>query len=75
MGLIGANGAGKTTLKALMGYLCPDAGTVTLFGQPFRRRILSCASVPALCPAAWDYFPRKRLSAITAATRPLCKLG
>ena len=36
MGLIGANGAGKTTtLKALMGYLCPDAGTVTLFGQPF----------------------------------------
>jgi ABC-2 type transport system ATP-binding protein len=33
-GLVGENGAGKTTLiKHLLGSLCPDEGTVTLFGK------------------------------------------
>ena len=37
-GLVGENGAGKTTLiKHLLGSLCPDEGTVTLFGaEPSR---------------------------------------
>ncbi len=35
LGLLGPNGAGKTTtLRALMGLIYPDAGTITIFGQP-----------------------------------------
>jgi zinc transport system ATP-binding protein len=35
LGLVGPNGSGKTTLLELMiGLQRPDAGTVTLFGQP-----------------------------------------
>lgn len=71
MGLIGANGAGKTTtLKALMGYLRPDAGTVTLFGQPFPPENTVLRQHTGFVSGGVDYFPRKRLSAITAATRP-----
>ena len=71
MGLIGANGAGKTTtLKALMGYLRPDAGTVTLFGQPFPPENTVLRQRTGFVSGGVDYFPRKRLSAITAATRP-----
>jgi ABC-2 type transport system ATP-binding protein len=37
LGLLGPNGAGKTTtLRALMGLVIPDAGTITIFGQPVR---------------------------------------
>jgi ABC-2 type transport system ATP-binding protein len=37
VGLLGPNGAGKTTtLRMLMGLLRPDAGTITVFGQPVR---------------------------------------
>lgn len=37
VGLLGTNGAGKTTLiKCIMGLTQPDAGQVTLFGQPVR---------------------------------------
>ena len=33
--LVGLNGAGKTTvMKLLLGMLCPDAGSVLLFGEP-----------------------------------------
>ncbi|QXE92343.1 ABC transporter ATP-binding protein [Geomonas subterranea] len=34
-GFLGPNGAGKsTTIKSIMGFIRPDAGTVTLFGKP-----------------------------------------
>jgi len=37
-GFLGRNGAGKTTtLRLLMGLLRPDAGTITLLGQPVKR--------------------------------------
>ena len=76
MGLIGANGAGKTTtLKALMGYLRPDAGTVTLFGQPFPPENTVLRQRTGFVSGGVDYFPRKRLSAITAATRPFMRIG
>ncbi len=35
--LVGANGSGKTTLgAALMGFVTPDTGTATCFGEPVR---------------------------------------
>jgi len=45
VGFIGANGAGKsTTIKTLMGFIFPNSGSVTVFGEPAgttesRRRI------------------------------------
>jgi ABC-2 type transport system ATP-binding protein len=40
-GLLGPNGAGKTsTIRMMIGITLPDSGTVTLFGQPFRREAL-----------------------------------
>lgn len=40
-GLLGPNGAGKTTtIRMLMDIIIPDSGTVTLFGERFRRELL-----------------------------------
>ncbi len=40
-GLLGPNGAGKTTLmRILMDIIRPNRGSVTLFGEPFRREHL-----------------------------------
>ena len=37
-GLLGPNGAGKTsTLRMMIGITAPDSGTVSLFGEAFRR--------------------------------------
>ena len=45
VGFIGANGAGKsTTIKSIMGFIFPQSGSLTVFGEPVgsvaaRRRI------------------------------------
>src|SRR5262245_12136089 len=40
-GLLGPNGAGKTTLmRILMDIIRPDAGRMTIFGEPPRREHL-----------------------------------
>jgi ABC-2 type transport system ATP-binding protein len=40
-GLLGPNGAGKTSsIRMMMGITLPDSGTVSLFGQPFDRKLL-----------------------------------
>jgi len=37
-GFLGPNGAGKTTtIKTMMGLLCPDAGSIRIFGAPHRE--------------------------------------
>lgn len=37
-GLLGPNGAGKTsTIRMIMGIIVPDAGQITVFGQPLSR--------------------------------------
>lgn len=37
-GLLGPNGAGKTsTLRMIIGITVPDSGSVSIFGEPFRR--------------------------------------
>ena len=53
--LLGPNGAGKsTTLKLLLGLLEPDAGRVSMWGEPWQRAVLARvgASIdgPALYP-------------------------
>ena len=38
MGLLGPNGAGKSTLiRSIMGIIAPDAGSITIGGQPWSR--------------------------------------
>jgi ABC-2 type transport system ATP-binding protein len=50
-GLLGPNGAGKTsTIRMMIGITVPDSGTVSLFGEPFRR--------PHLCRIG--YLPEER---------------
>jgi ABC-2 type transport system ATP-binding protein len=40
-GLLGPNGAGKTsTIRMLIGMTRPDSGSVSLFNEPFHRRLL-----------------------------------
>ena len=59
--LLGTNGAGKSTLlRILLGLLSPDAGTVTLDGEPlgrWRRRVLArrLAYVPQAHAAHFPY--------------------
>ncbi|GAC1644228.1 MAG: ATP-binding cassette domain-containing protein [Acidobacteriaceae bacterium] len=37
-GLLGPNGAGKTsTIRMMIGITLPDSGSISLFGEPFRR--------------------------------------
>jgi ABC-2 type transport system ATP-binding protein len=52
---LGANGAGKTTtIRMLLGLIRPDAGTVRMFGEPFRRGLLArvgaLVETPSLYP-------------------------
>lgn len=38
-GLLGPNGAGKTsTLRMMIGITVPDSGTISMFGEPLRRK-------------------------------------
>jgi ABC-type multidrug transport system ATPase subunit len=54
-GFLGPNGAGKTTtIRTLLGLIRPNAGQVTLFGQPFQRKLLgkvgALVETPSLYP-------------------------
>lgn len=70
MGLIGKNGAGKsTTLKAALNMVSPQSGTVTMFGQDFYRHEKECRRRVGVVFGGIDFYPLKRLSAITAVTR------
>lgn len=70
MGFIGVNGAGKTTtLKALMGYVHPDAGEVSLFVQPFSPGDASQRAQIGFVSGGVNYYPRKKCKAIAAISR------
>ena len=70
MGLIGKNGAGKsTTLKAILNMVSPERGRVTLFGQDFYQHEKACKERIGVVFGGIDFYPLKKLSAITAVTR------
>ena len=70
MGLIGKNGAGKsTTIKAMLDLVCPDGGTIQMFGQDFRRTQRACKQRLGVVLGGVDFYPAKRLKDITAVTR------
>ena len=70
MGFIGRNGAGKTTtLKSMLNIVHPSAGEVKFFGTDFADNELEIMRRIAFVSGGANYYPNKKLSAITAVTR------
>lgn len=56
VGVIGPNGAGKSTLmKAILGFVTPDLGRVSVFGVPAHQARGTLAYVPQRGAVDWDY--------------------
>ncbi len=70
MGLIGKNGAGKsTTLKTILNMVSPESGSVTMFQKNFYPHEKECKQRTGVVFGGIDFYPLKKLSAITAVTR------
>ena len=70
MGFIGRNGAGKTTtLKSMLNIVHPSAGEVKFFGLDFAEHEQEIKRRIAFVSGGANYYPNKKLSAITAVTR------
>ena len=70
MGFIGRNGAGKTTtLKSMLGLVHPDAGEVEISGREFAKNELECKQDIGFVLGGFDYYPKRKLRAITAVQR------
>lgn len=70
MGLIGKNGAGKsTTLKAILNMVRPERGHVKMFQKDFYVHEKACKQRIGVVFGGIDFYPLKKLSAITAVTR------
>ena len=56
MAIVGPNGAGKTTfIKAILGLLKPVAGSVRVFGKPYKKQRQLLAYVPQRRSVDWDF--------------------
>lgn len=70
MGLIGRNGVGKTTtIKSLLRLVRPDGGSVEFLGQPVDDDAAALRREAGYVSGDLCYYPRKRLSQLTAVTR------
>ena len=70
MGLIGRNGAGKTTtIKSILRLVRPDGGRVEFLGQPVDDDAAALRREAGYVSGDLCYYPRKRLSQLTAVTR------
>jgi manganese/zinc/iron transport system ATP- binding protein len=66
--IVGPNGAGKSTLiKAVLDLVPAQAGTVQVFGRPYRERRLRVGYVPQRGSVDWD-FPTQALDVVTMGT-------
>lgn len=69
MGLIGKNGAGKsTTLKAILNMVSAENGSVEMFQKDFLLNEKECKQRVGVVFGGIDFYPLKKLSAITAVT-------
>lgn len=70
MGLIGRNGAGKTTtIKSILRLVRPDGVSVEFLGQPVDDDAAALRREAGYVSGDLCYYPRKRLSQLTAVTR------
>ena len=66
--IVGPNGAGKSTLiKATLGLMPAVAGTVAMWGKPYREQRLRVGYVPQRSSVDWD-FPTDALDVVTMGT-------
>ena len=73
MAIVGPNGAGKSTLiKAVLDIIDPIAGSVTIFGKPYKKQRKLVAYVPQKGSVDWD-FPTTALDVVMMVT--YCSLG
>lgn len=70
MGLIGKNGAGKsTTLKSILNMVPRESGSVSIFQRDFYQNERECKQQIGVVFGGTDFYPLKKLSAITSVTR------
>lgn len=70
MGLIGKNGAGKsTTLKSILNMVPRESGSVSIFQRDFYQNERACKQQIGVVFGGTDFYPLKKLSAITSVTR------
>ena len=70
MGLIGKNGAGKSTmLKLMLNMAALEGGSVSIFQKDFHQHEKECKQRMGVVFGGIDFYPLKKLSAITAVTR------
>ena len=68
MAIVGPNGAGKSTLiKAVLGIIDPIAGSVAIFGEPYKKQRKLVAYVPQKGSVDWD-FPTTALDVVMMGT-------
>ena len=68
MAIVGPNGAGKSTLlKAILGIIDPIAGSVAIFGEPYKKQRKLVAYVPQKGSVDWD-FPTTALDVVMMGT-------
>ena len=68
MAIVGPNGAGKSTLiKAILGIIKPIAGSVQVFGKPYKKQVDKVAYVPQKGSVDWD-FPTVALDVVMMGT-------
>ncbi len=68
MAIVGPNGAGKSTLiKSILGIIKPIAGTVQVFGAPYKKQVDKVAYVPQKGSVDWD-FPTTALDVVMMGT-------
>ena len=68
MAIVGPNGAGKSTLiKAILGIIEPIAGSVTIYGKPYKKQRKLVAYVPQKGSVDWD-FPTTALDVVMMGT-------
>ena len=64
MAIVGPNGAGKSTLiKSILGIIKPIAGSVKIFGKPYKKQFKEVAYVPQKGSVDWD-FPTTALDVV-----------
>jgi ABC-2 type transport system ATP-binding protein len=78
-GFLGPNGAGKTTtIRCLLGLIHPDAGTMSLLGQPYtghdRRRLFDVGALIE-SPSFYPYLSGRDNLRVIAATGPAVTAG
>jgi len=68
MAIVGPNGAGKSTLiKSILGIIKPLAGSVQIFGKPYKKQVDKVAYVPQKGSVDWD-FPTTALDVVMMGT-------